>query len=118
MVVVEEYIEGMTLADCLQQERMSVYTAVRIARDLLRILIDLHTRDVPIIHRDIKPSNVMLGNNDEVFLLDVNVAKNMHLINLKIQNYWGHYIMQLRSRLALDMERRRLKQIYMRSAYY
>lgn len=75
LVVVEEYIEGMTLADCLQQERMSVYTAVRIARDLLRILIDLHTRDVPIIHRDIKPSNVMLGNNDEVFLLDVNVAK-------------------------------------------
>ena len=27
------------------------------------------------IHRDITPSNVMLGNNDEVFLLDVNVAK-------------------------------------------
>ena len=61
LVVVEEYIEGMTLADCLQQERMSVYTAVRIARDLLRILIDLHEFSQRIRNKDLKPKTGKLS---------------------------------------------------------
>lgn len=75
LVVIEEFVDGVTLAEVLQNGLFSVEDAIRIVRDVCQILYELHSLKRPMIHRDIKPSNVMLDKNGEVVLLDVNVAK-------------------------------------------
>ena len=75
LVVIEEYIDGKTIADILEAGVIKKEEAVRIARDLCQILQELHSLENPMIHRDIKPSNVMIRKNGEVILLDLNVAK-------------------------------------------
>ncbi len=79
LIVIEEYIEGVTLSDLLEKDGsitpLSIQEALRIAECICGILKCLHSLSTPIIHRDIKPSNVMLTSNGDVFLLDMNVAK-------------------------------------------
>ena len=75
LIVIEEYIEGKTLADMLEENLIPEERAVAITRSICKVLDNLHTLDPPIIHRDIKPSNVILSSDGQVFLLDMNVAK-------------------------------------------
>ena len=75
LIVIEDYIEGRTLKDILDEWLIEPPLAADIAKKLCAILIDLHGLDTPIIHRDIKPSNVIISDKGEVFLLDMNVAK-------------------------------------------
>lgn len=75
LIIIEEYIEGRALGDILEENNLEVSRAIEIARKLLLIVSELHKSKPPIIHRDIKPSNVILSNEDEVYLLDMNVAK-------------------------------------------
>ncbi len=75
LVIIEEYIKGVTLAEQISQGRMEQKEAVRVARSICRILDELHGLEKPIVHRDVKPSNIMLTNENEVYLLDINVAK-------------------------------------------
>ncbi len=74
MIVIEEYIEGQTVAKLLEQGPLDKPLAVHIIKSVCTILNDLHTLYTPIIHRDIKPSNIIVSN-DGVYLLDMNVAK-------------------------------------------
>ena len=75
LIVLEEYIEGTTIAEMLDEGVIEVNRAIRIIIEICRILDKLHELPRPIIHRDVKPSNVILTPDDEVFLLDMNVAK-------------------------------------------
>jgi len=79
LIVIEDYIEGMTLAEMLEGDGsvtpLDADNAVHIAECICKILMSLHSRPVPIVHRDIKPSNIMISEGGEVFLLDMNVAK-------------------------------------------
>ena len=42
---------------------------------LATILDKLHSLKAPVIHRDIKPSNVIIGENNKVYLIDLNASK-------------------------------------------
>lgn len=75
LIVVEEYIDGVTIAEILEEGLLKREEAIRIAGDLCLILKELHSLEQPIIHRDIKPSNIMIKEDGEVILLDVNAAK-------------------------------------------
>ena len=75
LIVIEEYIEGKTIADILEDGAISEDRAIRIVMDVCRILDVIHGLPTPIIHRDIKPSNIMITSDNEVYLLDMNVAK-------------------------------------------
>lgn len=76
LVVIEEYIQGVTLAERMEERGLfSEGETIDIALALCRILIELHRRKPPIIHRDIKPSNVMLQGDGTVKLVDFSVAK-------------------------------------------
>lgn len=75
LVIIEEYIEGMTLEDVLKEGQISADQALTITRKICNILQHLHGLDTPIIHRDIKPSNIIISTNGEPYLLDINAAK-------------------------------------------
>lgn len=75
LIVIEEYIEGKTLHEIISESTIALEKAVSISKSVCSIVKTLHGLDKPIIHRDIKPSNVLIGRKEEVYLLDINVAK-------------------------------------------
>ncbi len=75
LIVIEEYIDGSTVADLLEKGAFPEKKALKVARDVCVILKDLHSLPTPIIHRDVKPSNIIITPGNEVYLLDMNVAK-------------------------------------------
>ena len=74
LIVIEEYLEGKTLLEILEDGLIEEDKAILILKSICHIAKRLHTLDVPIIHRDIKPSNVII-KDEEVYLLDINAAK-------------------------------------------
>ena len=75
LVVIEECITGRTVEDIMDDGQMTADLAISIAKQLCVILDELHNLLIPIIHRDVKPSNVFVTSEDEVYLLDMNIAK-------------------------------------------
>ncbi len=76
LLVVEEYIEGRTLAELIQStpsQCIDEALAVNILRQLCECLAPLH--DKGIIHRDIKPSNLILTKDGIVKLIDFGIAR-------------------------------------------
>lgn len=74
LIVIEEYLDGKTLEELLEDGPFSKKEAFRIAKALCVILDELHHLPTPIVHRDVKPSNVMITGS-AVRLLDMNAAK-------------------------------------------
>lgn len=75
LIVIEEYIQGNTLLKILDEGLIEQSKAAYIARSLCTITDQLHNLERPIVHRDIKPSNIIISDDNEVYLLDMNVAK-------------------------------------------
>ena len=75
LIVIEEYIKGQTVAELIKNKAISKNRAISITKSICHILNELHSLQKPIIHRDIKPSNIIVTLSDEVYLLDMNVAK-------------------------------------------
>ncbi len=76
LIVIEEYISGVTLekhleeVGVLSENKVREYTCM-----LCDILTSLHSLVPPVIHRDIKPSNVILTDDNRLVLVDMNGAK-------------------------------------------
>lgn len=76
LIVVEEYIHGMTLEQQLEQD--GVLSETEVAEIMIKLcdtLQLLHGSTPPVIHRDIKPSNIMISSEGTVKLIDFNAAK-------------------------------------------
>src|SRR5467141_3685948 len=71
--LVEEQLEGETLAELYKDKPADATTAARHITQLLEALSYLHGRNV--IHRDVKPKNIILDARREVVLLDFGAAK-------------------------------------------
>src|SRR3989454_3504978 len=71
--LVEEQLEGETLAERYKDRPADAATATRHIVQLLEALSYLHGRNV--IHRDVKPKNIILDARREVVLLDFGAAK-------------------------------------------
>jgi serine/threonine protein kinase len=80
--LVQQYIEAQSLeAHLAEGETFSTLEIQKIAEDCLKILIDLHQQNPPLVHRDLKPSNILLGNRSEnglgkVYLIDFGAVQN------------------------------------------
>ncbi len=71
LALVQTYIEAPSLQECIEQGRRFAEPEVRgLAKALLGILIYLHQLHPPVIHRDLKPSNILLGSDQQVYLVD------------------------------------------------
>ncbi|MBD2431898.1 MULTISPECIES: serine/threonine-protein kinase [Fischerella] len=64
--IVEEYIEGTSLADLVGQ-KWSEQTVVNFLQQILSVLAYLHAKNI--IHRDVKPSNLIIRKGDKRFVL-------------------------------------------------
>ncbi|NER37354.1 MAG: serine/threonine protein kinase [Oscillatoria sp. SIO1A7] len=69
--LVQDYIPGTSLQEKIEEgDRFSAEQVKAIAAQLLEILIYLHGLDTPVLHRDIKPSNLILGADEQIYLVD------------------------------------------------
>jgi serine/threonine protein kinase len=75
--MVQNYIPGNSLKDCLHQgKRFTEEKVKQIAIEILKILEYLHQLNPPLLHRDIKPSNLILGEDDRIYLVDFGAVQD------------------------------------------
>ena len=74
LVMVMEYVEGMTLGERLEQGPIPPTEAVNYTEQVLGALSYAHRRNI--IHRDIKPANMMLTPEGAVKLMDFGIARS------------------------------------------
>lgn len=73
-IVIEEYIEGISLSDYMSQNKeLSKKQVYSISNQLLSALDKLHESDI--IHRDIKPENILVDESNHIWLTDYDIAR-------------------------------------------
>lgn len=76
LIVVEEYIQGESLEQHLEEK--GVYTLEEVCHFMLTVcdvLDHLHNLPQPVIHRDLKPENILVQENGYLKIIDFNTAK-------------------------------------------
>ncbi len=77
--LVMEFVAGGDLQAVLDQlgpkGRVDEMKVVRWARQILEVLVFLHSQQPPIIYRDLKPGNVMIDKNGRAMLIDFGIAR-------------------------------------------
>ena len=71
--LVTELLEGQTLRERLNQQRLSVEAAIKYATEVAQALAVAHGKGI--VHRDIKPENLFITTGDSVKILDFGLAK-------------------------------------------
>lgn len=74
-VVLEEYIEGLTVAEIMATGRYHYRGARKVLCAVCEALEVLHSRGL--VHRDVKPENVVVDKNGRVVLIDFNASRKV-----------------------------------------
>ena len=91
ILVIEEYLEGLTFEDYFESVRQEhdplsgsglfdadgIFESLILdkVKQLCAILSEIHSCDPVIIHRDIKPDNVIISEAGKVYLIDFNISR-------------------------------------------
>lgn len=89
--VLEEFIDGITVADVLMCGLYTPKGAVTVCRSICDALYALHSMNI--IHRDIKPENIMIENTGRVVLIDFDATRefdNMKKKDTKVMGTVGY----------------------------
>lgn len=71
--IIEEYINGSTIADILLADKYNDKSVRAVGREICDGLTALHSKNI--IHRDIKPENIMIAGNGVVKIIDYSAAR-------------------------------------------
>ena len=74
-VVLEEYIDGLTVEQVLETGRYRESGAVKVVQAVCNGLAVLH--ESQIVHRDVKPENILIDKSGRVVLIDFNAARRI-----------------------------------------
>ncbi len=72
-IIIEEFIEGSTVAEVLSSGQFSYRGAKKVIEGVAFALDTLH--GMGIVHRDIKPENVIISEGGRAILLDFNASR-------------------------------------------
>lgn len=72
-IVLEEFIDGITVAQVMETGKYRYWGAKKVLSGVCNALTVLHEREI--IHRDVKPENVMIDKNGRVVLIDFNASR-------------------------------------------
>ncbi len=71
--IVSDYVEGLTLADWLTGQRLTLREAAELCAKVADALH--HAHEAGVIHRDLKPGNVILDASGEPYVMDFGLAR-------------------------------------------
>ncbi len=74
-IVLEEYIDGVTVSEVMESGNYRYMGTRKVIRSVCNAMNVLHQRKL--VHRDIKPENVVIGNDGRVVLIDFNAARKV-----------------------------------------
>lgn len=74
-IVLEEYIDGITVAQVMEGGRYRYHGAKKVISGVCHALTVLHRRGL--VHRDVKPENVMIDGGGRVVLIDFNASRTV-----------------------------------------
>lgn len=72
-IVLEEYIDGITVAQVMQTGKYRCRGAKKVLLGVCNALTVLHSRGI--VHRDVKPENVLVSKSGRVVLIDFNASR-------------------------------------------
>lgn len=72
-IVLEEYIDGITVAEVLEGGKYTYCGAKKVLLGICSAMVTLHS--LGIIHRDIKPENIIIAKDGTVKLIDLNASR-------------------------------------------
>ena len=72
-ILVEEYINGMTIGEFMEAERYTPKEVKKIILELCSALKLIHSQGI--IHRDIKPENIIVNKFGNVKLIDFDISR-------------------------------------------
>ena len=73
-IVLEEFIDGITVAEVLESGKYTYRGAKKVLLSICRALEPLHKRGI--VHRDIKPENIIISKDGTVKLIDFNASRH------------------------------------------
>lgn len=73
--VLEEYIDGVTVAQMMEVEKYTYKSAKKVISGICDALDILH--GMGLVHRDVKPENVMVTSKGRVVLIDYNASRQI-----------------------------------------
>lgn len=79
--IVMEYLDGITLQECIQDKLIAPELMVNLMAPVLDSLERIHAKQV--IHRDISPDNIMLMRSGKLKLMDFGAARQVDFTNQK-----------------------------------
>lgn len=75
IVVLEEYIDSITLAEDMEVTKYGYKKAVKVLRALCTALEVMHGKGL--IHRDVKPENILITKDERIVLIDFNAFRKI-----------------------------------------
>ena len=74
---VMEFLDGENLSHYTRTDaRLSIHKVLQLGKDMLKALVEMQSREKPIMHRDIKPQNIIWDKGERFVLIDFNVASS------------------------------------------